>query len=209
MVKLTELDKKDIAQAIQEAEKKTSGEIVTVLARRSGRYIGTSLTAAAMCALLLPLLYVFIFSPYLMDGSLYLIFGFQIITFMGVFHLFDETLLSVKFTPKSFQKYRAQNKAHAQFYKQGLHLTKDRAAIMLFVSFAERYVEIIADEGINKKVKQKTWDNLIGDFTQKIHARRVKEAFLSSIQKSEKLLIKHYPAKRKNPNELTNLLIEI
>ena len=39
-----------------------------------------------------------------------------------------------------------------QFLAHGLHKTENRTGVLIFAAVAERYVEIIADAGINAKV---------------------------------------------------------
>ena len=50
------------------------------------------------------------------------------------------------------QRRRASRLAREQFFEPGLHLTRARTGVLIFVAVAEHYVEIIADEGINALV---------------------------------------------------------
>ena len=60
--------------------------------------------------------------------------------------------------PKSIKRARAHQKAVEQFLAQNLHTTKGRTGVLIYVSFAEHYAEVIADEGIYRKVPQATWN---------------------------------------------------
>jgi len=47
----------------------------------------------------------------------------------------------------------AHAEAMHQFLAQGIHLTERRTGVLIFASVAERYAEIVADNGINAKVQ--------------------------------------------------------
>src|SRR6185436_5875910 len=60
------------------------------------------------------------------------------------------------------QRYRhAHDNATKQFLSRNIHLTTARTGVMLFVSLAERYAEVVADAGINSRVPQETWDGVV------------------------------------------------
>ena len=59
------------------------------------------------------------------------------------------------------QHERAHTTALRQFAAQGLHKTAHRTGVLIFASQAERYAEIIADDGISAKVSQDVWHGAI------------------------------------------------
>ena len=63
--------------------------------------------------------------------------------------------------PNSIKRARAHQKAVEQFLAQNLHTTKGRTGVLIYVSFAEHYAEVIADDGIYKKVPQETWNGVV------------------------------------------------
>ena len=56
-------------------------------------------------------------------------------------------------------------RAVEQFLVQNLHTTKGRTGVLIYVSFAERYAEVIADDGIYKKVPPETWERVVRELT--------------------------------------------
>ena len=56
---------------------------------------------------------------------------------------------------------QAHAEAVRQFCAQGLHKTENRTGVLIFASEAEHYAEMIADAGINAKVKQEVWDDAV------------------------------------------------
>ena len=61
-------------------------------------------------------------------------------------------------------KYRqAHDNAMRQFLARNVHLTSARTGVLLFVSMAERYAEVVADAGIDANVAQETWDGVVAE----------------------------------------------
>ena len=56
-------------------------------------------------------------------------------------------------------------RAVEQFLVQNMHTTKGRTGVLIYVSFAERFAEVIADEGIYSKVPPSTWEDVVGELT--------------------------------------------
>jgi putative membrane protein len=123
--------------------------------------------------------------------------------------LFRWTPLKMRLIPKAVKRRRAGRLAWEQFFAQNLHLTRQRTGVLLFVSVAEHYVEILADKGINDKVKQDAWDNIVADFIKRVKAREITEGFLSAIGACGELLAESFPRSEGDVDELPNRFIEI
>jgi putative membrane protein len=54
-----------------------------------------------------------------------------------------------------------RSKAENAFLEEEVFNTRHRTGIMIFISFFEREVIVMADRGINKVVDQKEWDNVV------------------------------------------------
>ncbi len=198
-------DKARIARAIQEAESRTAGEIVTIIAREADDYPFLPLLWAAGAALLTPLPLVLLDLPL----SALQIYQIQIVVFLGLGLLTRWRPLKMRLIPRSVKRQRAGRLARAQFVEQGLHHTEGRSGIMIFVSVAERYVEIMADQGINDRVPPGSWDGIVRDFVAKVRAKQTAEAFVLAVERCGALLAEHFPAEPRNPDELPNHLVEL
>jgi len=205
MTFLSEADKQRIAEAIRDAEMKTSGELVTVIARSADTYLYIPILWASIAALTLPAI-VLLLTVDLQFPLLYLL---QIATFMGLALLFRWNPLKMRLIPKAIKNRRAGRLAWEQFFAQNLHLTQQRTGVLLFVSVAERYVEIIADKGINDIVKRNAWDDIVADFTKRVKVGEITEGFLSAIGACGELLAENFPRPEGDVDELPNRLIEI
>jgi putative membrane protein len=90
---------------------------------------------------------------------------------------------------------------------QNLHTTTGRTGVLLFVSVAERYAEIIADKGIDERVAPGTWKGIIDHLTAAIGGGRPTDGFVTAIAAIGTVLAKHFPPGSQAPNELPNHLI--
>ncbi|MCP4936951.1 MAG: hypothetical protein GY927_22780 [bacterium] len=205
-------DKQRISQAITKAEASTSGEIVVVVAKRSDDYRFTVLMWAALIALTLPL--VLIYAP-LPNGwrlafsgpeVLYLI---QLIWFIVLALLFQLPVIRHALVPQSIKALRTRRAAIEQFIAQDLHTTPKRTGVLIYVSLAERQAEIIADDGINKKVDQLVWQNAVDALTAQMGNGNPADGFISAINQCGTAMATHYPPGAPDTNEHPNHLIEL
>jgi putative membrane protein len=199
-----------IAREIHAAEQKTSGEIYCVVAHSSDSYFYPSAFMVSLAMLIVSLgaalaleagwysmrLPVFVTAQILATASILLVLAYF-------------TRLRILLVPRRLQFRRAHQNAVKQFLARNVHITADRTGVLIFVSLAERYAEVVADSGINAKVEQADWDNVVADLVA--HARRnnVADGFVSAVHKVGALLALHFPPKAVNPNELDDHLVEI
>ena len=205
MAFLTDSERQRIAAAIAAAERKTQGELVTVITRYSDDYRHIPFLWAALLALLVPGVLSVFENP--LPGDLaYLV---QICSFLGAAALFNWSPLKMRLIPANMKRLRAHRLAQEQFFLQKLHMTRERTGVLLFVSVAERYVEIIADQGINDKVAPEAWQSIVTGFIGRVRQRQVADGFLTAIAACGELLAEHFPATDDNRNELPNRLVEL
>jgi putative membrane protein len=205
MAFLTEQDREKIARAIAEAERRTSGELITVVAHAADDYRHVPLLWPALAALLLPAILLTIETG--MSGwTLYLVQAGAFLLLALIAHLPPVRLALV---PASIKRHRASQLAREQFFAQGLHLTRGRTGVLIFVSVAEHHVEIIADQGINALVPPGTWDKAVAEFVERVRAGRIAEGFLATVELVGERLAEHFPRAANDRDELPNRLIEI
>lgn len=205
MAFLSDSDKQRIAEAIREVESRTSGELVTVVARKADDYYYIPTLWAAMTALLFPaVVTVFELHHTLLDS-----YGAQISLFLIATLLFRIPGLKHRLIPKAVKQRRAAQLAREQFLLQNLHHTEGRTGVLLFVSAAEHYVEILADKGINDAVPNGTWDWAVAEFVARVKEGKVADGFVNAVQACGEQLEHHFPIQSGDRNELPNHLIEI
>jgi len=191
-----------ISSAIARAEANTSGEIVVIVARASDGYRSFALMLAALLALAVPLPLI-----YATNWPIEHIYLAQLIVFAAGAVLTQWEPLRIAITPTALKRARAHQKAVEQFIVQNLHTTEGRTGVLIFVSVAERFAEVIADEGIYRKVRPETWEELINELTANIGRGSRTEGFIAAVEACGEVLAEHFPPGRGDCNELPNHLI--
>jgi putative membrane protein len=205
MAFLTDQDRQKIADAIAEAERRTSGELVTVIAAAADDYRYVPIVVPALVGLLLPAL-LLTFWPGISAWLMYAVQGTAFVVLALIAHLPPVHLALV---PEATKRRRASRLAREQFFEQGLHRTRARTGVLIFVSVAEHHVEIIADAGINALVPPGAWDKAVADFVERVRSGRIAEGFLAAIGQVGDRLAEHFPRPPDDVDELPNRLIEI
>jgi putative membrane protein len=191
-----------IADVISRAESKTSGEIVVVVASASGRYFGIGLMWAALLALTVPLPLI-----WLTKWPVEHIYLTQLAVFAFGVLLIQWEPVRLALVPNGVKRARAHDRAVEQFLVQNLHTTKGRTGVLIYVSFAERFAELIADDGIYKKVPPETWGQMVRDLTHHLGRGARDEGLMSAIHACGEILAAHFPPGRHDTDELANHLI--
>ncbi len=204
-ITLTQEQKTSIAQAIETAEQNTSGELVAVLAQSSDDYLYIPILWAALLALVLP--GILMLSQWPIDFVQ--IYQYQVGTFILLTLLFHWAPIKMSLIPPAVKKARAALRARDEFLTLGLHNTSNRSAIMIFVSVAEHYVEILADQGISDKVPDAEWNGLVSNFIEHIRHNDFTTGYVETIQRCGEIMASHFPSGFGKDNELTNQLIEV
>jgi putative membrane protein len=195
-------DQVRISDAIARAEKSTSGEIVAVAAAQSSTYLYAPFMWAALLALMVPWpLMAFTWWPNAW------IYSAQLVVFLIALMIFLPRQVRRLLVPPSVKKTRAHQHAVEQFLVQDLHTTKGRTGVLIFVSVAERYAEILADTGIDSKVAEGTWQGIVSQMTSEIGAGRPGDGFVHAIEGVAQHLSRHFPPGSHDPNELPDHLI--
>ncbi|MGH6866049.1 MAG: TPM domain-containing protein [Methyloceanibacter sp.] len=202
MKPFTQGEQAEVAQAISRAERDTSGEIVVVVARASASYRAFALMGASLIALAVPLPLI-----HFTKCPVEYIYLAQLIVFLAGAVLTQWEPLRIAATPSSIKRARAHQRAVEQFLVQNLHTTEGRTGVLIYVSAAERYAEVIADDGIYRKVPPETWEELIANLAECIGTGRRQEGFLKAIETCGKILARHFPPGHPNADELPNHLI--
>jgi len=214
---LTQAQKTALREQIQQAEAGTTGEIVTVIANQSDGYRYIPMLWAALISLSVPGLY-FLYQYFADSGwsypgesslALAQLYQIQVLVFLGLGSLFQFSKLRFWLIPGSVKLQRARRHAHEQFFIQNLHLTEHNTGVLIFVSVAEHYVEIIVDKAVADVVDNSLWHDTVNDFVQHVRKGDIAQGFSQTVEQCKTVLCEHFPAEHGRPDELPNHLIEI
>lgn len=193
-----------VREAIRAAEAQTTGEIVAAIARASDGYAHIPLAWAAAVALALPALQWW--WPWLAGAQLY---GAQVLAFVATLAILQWPPLKLRLVPRRLKDAACRRHAREQFVAQGLTRTEGRTGVLIFVSLAEHYVELIADAGIDRCVPAGEWQSLVQDFIAAIRAGEPARGLEEIVTRVGVRLKAAAPAGGKNPNELPDHLVEL
>lgn len=205
MTFLNDTEKAQLRAAIRQAETKTTGEIVTVIAQASDDYFYYPTLWAALLAILSPLLPMIFAASFAPLGIIEL----QLLVFVLLALIFRWPPLKMRIVPHAVKQQYCARRAREQFLAQNLHTTRERTGVLLYVSVAEHHVELLADAGIHAKVPAGTWDLVVSSLTARVKAGQVDEGFIEAVNSIGTHLAMHFPAAGVNPNELPDHLIEL
>jgi putative membrane protein len=190
-------DRQRIADAIHAVEARTSSEIVCVLAQSSSKATVLPALIAAVIALALPWLLV-AFTAMTVERILLL----QVVAFFVLLLLLSLPRVRSALVPPRTRRAMAHHAAMEQFVLRGVARKKDRSGILIFVSLAERYARILADEGIAAKVPQAHWQGAIDALVGHMRDGRIADGFVSAINLCGEELARHFPRSGASRDEL-------
>ncbi len=188
---VTEEDRERIRQAVSEAEARTSGEIVCVVADEASDYSEAPLMWAAAIALAAPSIPLTFMSVVITVRQVFLgwastgwvtqqafVKGMAMLVTMQLGLFILVALLGLipgmrRFlTPAFLKRKYVRERAMEQFRGKGLTGTADRAAVLIYVSLRDRCAELIADDGIDSRVERGEWRRIVAKLAAEIKAGR-------------------------------------
>lgn len=208
MALLSESEQRQVGDAITRIERDTDAEVVTVLARQADDYTYIPLLWAGLTALIVPgaLAVIASWLSGLDSISAWYLLLVQWLVFIVLAVVFRLPTVLTRLIPRHVRFWRASNLARRQFLDQNLHHTDAGTGMLIFVSEAERYVEILVDRGISDRLDDDTWQSIVAAFTAQVKAGETLAGFLECIDSCGELLKTHVPATHER-NELPNRLI--
>jgi putative membrane protein len=177
-----------VAAAIHDAEQRSSGQLVCVLAHASSRYAHVPILWASVLALLLPWPLI-----YWTDWSVQRIFVLQLVLFLAAGIALSWMPLRLTLVPRPVRRARAHRAAIEQFFLRHVSHTQNRSGVLIFVSLAERYARIVADEGIAAKVPNAEWQAAIDALVAHMRDGRIAAGFIAAIERCGAVLAAHAP----------------
>ncbi|MCW8858340.1 MAG: TPM domain-containing protein [Deltaproteobacteria bacterium] len=198
-------EKQKIEAAVKTAEEKTSGEIVPMVVDESYEYPRAELIGGGTLALAVGLIISWAFG----GESIW----WFVPSFIIGFILFQRMIRNWPWFKRKLihpdeLTAEVEEKALVSFLEQGLHETRDKTGILILISVFERRVQVLADSGINAKVPEHTWEELVEIITNGLKTDKTCDAVCSAVKRCGELLQEHFPIKHDDSNELPNLIME-
>jgi putative membrane protein len=194
--RFSENDLATIKAAVKNAEDKISGEIVPVIVERSAGY-ATAHYRSCLCFGLLGFFTIIILDRYIIfdsSSTLYYdpMFIFFVVLTCSVFGYFLPGFspgIKRIFIRQSQLNECTRQRAENAFLEEEVFNTRHRTGIMIFVSFFEHEVIIMADRGISKVVEQREWDSMVAELINNIRQDKVIEGIESGVKRCGEILL--------------------
>lgn len=194
-----------IETAVAAAEARTCAEFAVVVAQASDDYAAFPLLWSALLALLVGG-GIAIAAPGMSVGTT---FAMQATVLVVAGLLLYLRPLRVRLAPTAVQQTHAMRLARLQFAALVHERTRGGMGLLLFVSLAERHVEILVDRGIAERIPETAWQNVIDDFVGEIRAGHVAQGFIAAVQGCTAVLEQHFPSASGDHNEIADRVTEI
>jgi putative membrane protein len=197
-------ERKMIAAAIERAESKTSGEIVFTLADASSHYHHATLQAGLIGMAAATAVYLARPIAHTVAGVLWS----EFISFAVLAALFSRHPWRRWFISKREIDAHVYEAAFMQFYSSGLYKTRESNGIEIFLSYFERRVVVIGDQGIHAAMGNAQWDEIRDIIIRGIKEGKACDGICAAIERCGQMLEKHFPHRPDDINELPNALID-
>ncbi|MFM2098535.1 MAG: hypothetical protein RLZZ366_74 [Pseudomonadota bacterium] len=221
---LTAEDRARVSESVSAAEQGTSGEIVTIVADHSDRYLDAALWwsagvgIAALAALAAYPIFYEKMLGLLSNGwitELTIAEAFELA--LAVFTIkFASTRLLMQWIPLRLAltlpgvKTRRVRRRAVRYFKVGAERrTAGRTGILIYLSLAERRAEIVADEAIHTVVPETVWGEAMVDMLALVCQGKVADGMVAAVRDVGVVLAAQFPRQADDTNELPDRLIEL
>ncbi len=208
MIKLSNIEKQQIEDAIKHLEKSTSGEVVVYIAKQSHKYLKGMWISIALAAVVALVVVSILSWLWLLNSN----FGASQTTMITLFAMFAAACVTY-FIPRLRLYFvndedideEVLQKAQTVFLSEEIFNTKERTGILIFISQLEHKVIVLGDKGINQKISQEDWETILNTVIAGIKQKNIAAKLTEAIGLCEKLLLDNgFNVQNNDINELAN-----
>ena len=208
-------DRKAVSAAVAEAEKKTSAEIVPVVATASYRYeraedligfVATLVAVASAWTLFQPSHSDWESDP-MLTLRLPIVLAVIALAWLGGIGLARFVPWFKRLAiPRNVMTARVLIAAHQAFDSLHAHKTAGGTGVVIYLSLFERRVCVWADRAVSAKIPETEWKDITESLVRSIRDGRTRDGLIEAIRKCGDVLAKHFPIQPSDVNELSNEL---
>lgn len=213
-----------VTAAVADAERHTSGEIVTIVTDLSDHYDDIAMAWASAVAFLalisyatFPDFYIGLITrlsggwghEYTTGEYVALLVTAVALKWVGTWLILKWIPLRMALTPKATKLARVRSRAISLFKVGTESKTEARTGVLLYLSMKEHRAEIVADEAIASKVAPEIWGDAMVALLDQVKAGNPGAGVAAAVAQMGVVLAEHFPKGSENPNELPDRLIEL
>ena len=186
--------KEEIESAVKRLEAETGGELVVHVAAQSSEYREVKWILAGLCSFACALCIAILAGLWMSPSYLDTLTTSVVILAAGllgwVIGHFTPALSRIIAGRRSLET-RTLQRAETVFLEEEIFNTQERIGILLFISILERKVILLADSGINAKIQDNMWGEIVDKLAYQIKKNRTEEGLVQSIEGCRQLLLEH------------------
>lgn len=224
MLRFSEEDHRLVTEAVAKAERRSDGEIVTIVGERSDAYHDVALHYSVLAMLLVPVIVAAVpqrlvdrVTAMFLDWNaepgrpllMLLLFVTLTLAFLLVRLLLAWMTLRIALTPGSTKSRRVGRRALQLFRVAAEKKTHGRTGVLLYLSLLERRAEIVADDAIHSKVEPEVWGEAMALLIENVKDGRPGEGMALAVERIGEVLAGCLPKTLDDPNQIPDRLIEI
>ena len=221
---MTDEGRAKVSAAVSAVERRTAGEVVTIVTQQSDDYAEVALLWSifvaflALAALaLFPDFYLGIYDRltggWVQQWQPREVFGVALLVaslkFAGMWLLQLWRPLRLFLVPGPVKNERVRARAITCFKVGAERRTHGRTGILIYISIAEHRAEIVADEAIAGKVDPMVWGEAMVAMLAHVREGRLAEGMVAAVERVGVVLEEHFPIEGSDTNELPDRLIEV
>ena len=199
---LTGEEQERVAAAVRDAESRTAGEIVVVVAAQAGTYRSVPLLYALLGSLAAPWPLI-----WLTGLSAARIFTIQLAVALALMLGSAWLERRVIWVPAFIKRARCREAAERAFRTRGVARTRERTGVLIYVALAEHYAEVLTEAGIADRLDEQVWREIITELVETIRRGRIADGLVAAVRRVGSVLAEHAPPRPGDTDELPNKVI--
>jgi uncharacterized membrane protein len=92
--------------------------------------------------------------------------------------------------------------AQKKFHQLGMHKTRDRNAVLVFVAPRAHKFAVIGDKAVHEECGEQFWQRLVEGMRMHFQTEKFTHALVEAVQEISKVLAAHFPKTSRLANEL-------
>ena len=98
--------------------------------------------------------------------------------------------------------------AQRKFHRLGMHKTRERNAVLIFVAPRAHKFAVVGDRAIHEKCGEQFWQHIVDGMRVHFQNEKFTHALIEAVKEVGKVLATHFPRTSANANELPDEIVE-
>jgi putative membrane protein len=200
---LSDADREQLAQAVAEAERRTSAEVVLAVAEASDDYDVYSHLAAAIAGFLVAGVLAVLYPDLPIRIAFMIVAAAVLLSAV----LFTWAPLRLRIVPGAVQRAAVARLARAEFAARVAGQTRAANGVLIFISLAEHGVEILPERGIAAAVPEAKWHEVVDALVTEVRSGALVRGIVRATIATADILATVFPPHQNDQNEIGDAVV--